>query len=262
MCRAEGLRPATPAEAKARGIPPAYTNVMISDDPNADLQATARTAAGKTFYLYSKAFTARSAEAKWRRVRKLNAERMQRIESRILRDASGSGEDRHVAMTAYLIMLTGLRNGGAPQGTKESFGASSLLMQHVQASPESVRLRFPGKHGILQDHEVKDDLFAAYVRSREAEGATKLFPHEAAQTLRYMKKIGLRKVHDVRTWRANELARALVQELLKIERPTSKKGVKLYQKIVATKVSEVLGNKPGQAMKSYIDPKVWEPFEE
>ena len=82
MCRAEGLRPATPAEAKARGIPPAYTNVMISDDPNADLQATARTAAGKTFYLYSKAFTARSAEAKWRRVRKLNAERMQRIEPR------------------------------------------------------------------------------------------------------------------------------------------------------------------------------------
>jgi len=250
------MRPATDEERKRLGVPPAYTNVRISDDPNADLRAVATTPKGKTFYLYSKAFRARNDAKKWTRVRKLNA-KMEKVEARIDRDAqAGNG----IAICARLILQTGLRNGGEPQGDKPSFGASSLLLEHCSVHGNVVRLQFPGKHAVPQDVKVEDAMFAAYVRSRS--GEVKLFDHDASQTLRYMKSVGAAKVHDLRTWRANVLAQMLVEELLKLEKPTSAKARKIFQKAVAERVAEVLGNKPAQALKSYIDPKVWEPLGE
>jgi DNA topoisomerase-1 len=260
MCRkTTEMKAATPAERKAMGIPPAYTDVMISVEAGSDLVATAKTPKGKTFYKYSAEFIARQADRKWKRVRKLN-ERIAKVEARIERDCRDvESPDRHVAMTARLILLTGLRNGGAAQGEKEAFGASNLLLRHVNVVGSTVELDFPGKHGVRQQHSVCDALFVKY--ARDAQGREELFPHDANATLRYMKKVGAAKVHDLRTWRANLLARTLVEELLKLQKPETAKAKKAIQKAVATKVAEVLGNKPGQALKSYIDPGIWKKLE-
>jgi DNA topoisomerase-1 len=252
------MRPASDAERKALGVPPAYVNVRVAVDGSADLVATATTPQGKAYYLYSKAFRAKQDAKKWTRVRRLEA-KLQKVEDRLERDAEHGNA---IAICARLVLHTGLRNGGEPQGVfgKQSFGASSLLMEHVTLQGDSARLQFPGKHEVMQDVLVPSDpLFAGYVRSRK--GEAKLFDHDAGQTLRYMKSIGAAKVHDLRTLRANALARALVAELLRISgKPESKKERKLLVKIVAERVAAVLGNKPGQALKSYIDPSVWEPF--
>jgi DNA topoisomerase-1 len=252
------MRKATDAEKRALGVPPAYTDVMVSTDPNADLVATARIPNGKTFYRYSAAFVERQAAAKWDRVKRLGA-KAEKIEKRILRDAQ-SGEDRHVAMCAWLIMLTGMRNGNPPQGKDQSYGASSLLLEHTNVRKDEVTFDFVGKKGVQQHYVVRDALLAGYVRERSHEA--RLFPHDANATLRYLKSIGAAKVHDLRTWRANELASILIEELLKHGVPESKKAIKAFKKLVATKVAEALGNSPSMALKSYIDPRAWRVFED
>jgi DNA topoisomerase I len=253
MCRERGeMRAATAEEAKRLGIPPAYTNVRVAVDPKADLVATATTGKGKTYYKYSAAFTERNARAKWARVRKLS-KKADRIAERIDKD-SRSGDC--VAMTARLILFTGLRVGNESQGDAETFGASNLQMDHVSIDGEAVRLQFPGKHSVAQDVTVRDEVFAAYARTRV--GQELLFPHNAGHVLRYMKSIGAAKAHDLRTWRANLIADAVIKQLLEIEKPESKKAVKAFKKLVSEKVAGVLGNKPSQCLKSYIDPAKWD----
>ena len=254
------MRPASDAERKALGIPPAYFDVLIAVDPKADLIATAtiKTKSGKikTFYRYSKSFIAGQADKKWARVRKLGA-KAEKIEARLTKDCT-SGDDIAVAQSARLIMLTGMRNGNPPQGEGESYGASSLLMSHISLSGDTITFDFIGKKGVAQHYVLTDSLLASYVRERRSRSETRLFPHDANATLKYLKSIGAAKCHDFRTWRANEFASILVDELVKDGIPTSKKGIKLLKKTVATAVGAMLGNNASQAMKSYISPKVWE----
>jgi len=250
MVERSDMRKASPEEAKKLGIPPAYTNVMVAVDPKADLQATAFIPkTGKPFYRYSK----------WRRVRKLAA-KVEKIEARILRDAQ-SGPDRELALCARLVLLTGMRNGGDPQGEGESYGASSLQLRHISVDGDAVRLQFLGKKQVPQDVQFTDRLLAGFFREKlqaDAYVATRrVFGHEANATLRYMKSVGAEKVHDIRTWRANTLASALVEQLLQDGVPKTKKGIKLLKKAVATQVASILGNNPSQALKSYIDPDLW-----
>jgi DNA topoisomerase-1 len=257
------MRPATDAERKALGIPPAYTEPLVAIDPQADLiaMATITTPSGKTkpFYKYSKSFIERRAKEKYKRVAKL-ASRIDKIEKRIASDSEGTSEDRHLAMTARLILLTGMRIGNPPQGVGESFGATSLLLSHCTPNGSSVKLDFIGKKGVAQSYVVKDSVLTEYVKERK--GEARLFPHEANAVLRYMKKIGLAKAHDIRTLHAMTIAEALIKEVTKDGPPTTKKAVKLIRKTVGAEVGKILGNNASQAIKSYIDAKLWPEMEE
>jgi len=168
------------------------------------------------------------------------------------------------AMTLRLILLTGLRNGGEGKGLKEAFGASNLKMSHVTVDGDTVRLQFPGKHGIAQDHAVTDAKLAAYVRTREKAGAETLFDHDDDATLDALKGMtGDRfKVHDLRTWHATVLADRLVQTALNNGlKPKTLKEFKALRKQVATHVSKTLGNTPAMALNTYIHKSVFDPLE-
>lgn len=258
------MRPATDAERRKLAIPPKYTDAMVATDPKAELRATAITPAGKTASYYSEAYTARQEAAKWARVMSLQRA-MPAIAEKIDRDSSNpKREDYHAAMTLRLIALTGLRNGGEGKGLKESFGASSLRLEHVTVSGNTVRLSFPGKSGVAQDITVTDKVLADYVRSRQSMGAKEVFPHDSADTLAYMKKIsgGKFKVHDLRTWNGTVMADRLVSEAIKAGlTPTTKKQFKALRKQVATEVAKTLGNTPAMALSTYIHPVVFRPLE-
>jgi DNA topoisomerase-1 len=254
----QGMRPASDAERKELGIPPAYTEPLIAVDPTADLIAMATITkpdgTTKPFYKYSAKHIARQAAKKFKRVAKLG-DRIEKIEARIEKDCR-SGVNRDVAMCARLVLMTGLRAGNAPQGEGESFGASSLLLEHCTTEGDTIRLQFIGKKGVAQDVTFRDGLIAGYIRERAAAKQSDLFPHEASATLRYLKSINCEKTHDLRTWRAMMLAEALIEELVKDGPPATKKAAKLLRKTVGIEVAKILGNSPSQALKSYIDSKI------
>lgn len=260
------MRAATDAERKKLGIPPAYTNVQIATNPKADLRATAVTAKGKTVSFYSKQYTDQQAAAKWARVVAFNRE-VPRIAAKVDKDANNpKSEHQSEAMALRLILQTGLRNGGDDGGgDEEAFGASNLRTDHVSVDGATVRMQFPGKHGVAQDHSVTDPLFAKWVLGRMDAGKETVFDHDSDATLRYLQSLTPKtkfKVHDLRTWVATVYADTLVQAAVKGGvLPKTKKDYKAFLKEISTKVAGVLGNNAGQALKSYIHPAVFKPFE-
>jgi DNA topoisomerase-1 len=244
------MRPASDAERKARGIPPAYKSAMIAIDAEADLQVTAITPGGKTAYFYSAGFVRRQEQAKWRRLAKVS-KRIDKISEDV---EAHSVAGRSEALTVRLILQTGIRNGGKMQGVKEAYGATSLRTEHVTLDGDTLLLSFPGKRGVAQVHSLRDAVLATYIRERKEDGQERIFPHTAADTLRYLRTVGgpAIKVHDLRTWYANVLAEACVARMIQ-DALTLKK----LKKAVAVEVSQKLGNSPSQALKSYINPSVF-----
>jgi DNA topoisomerase I len=255
-----GMRPATDKERRKLAIPPAYTNVMVAEDPKAELRATALSpATGNTAYFYSAAYKARQQRAKFDRIVKVQ-QHVERLAARIDTDVQHpTREGHHTAMTLRLILQTGMRNGTEPDG--ETFGASSLRLDHVTVEGGAVRFQFPGKGGKLHDLTVHDPVLARYAEQRRASGAETLFPHDGADTLSYLKTVSGTlnlKVHDLRTWYASVYADHLVSAAVRAGlAPTTVKEQKAFRKAVAATVANRLGNTPGMTLNTYIHPKIW-----
>jgi len=264
--KSEDFRPATEEERKALGVPPAYTDVRIARRlDGADLLAVATIPAKggkppKTFYKYSAAHVARQAAEKYLRVAEL-AKRVHEIDAEVRKDIAARNGRYALAISARLVMLSGMRAGNPPQGEGESFGTCNLLLRHVTVTGNSCRFQFIGKKGVPQDVSVTDQLIASYVLAGREEGHEALFPHSANALLRYLKKLGCVKTHDLRTLRAMLLADDLLKQLSP-ERPKTKREAKLLRKLVATEISKVLGNAPTQVIKSYVSESIWPGLEE
>jgi DNA topoisomerase-1 len=252
------MRTVTGAEEKrARkkfAIPPAYTNVQVTDDPNAEVRATAFSpATGKTVPFHSQAFKTKRESQKWSRIANIVKD-MPQIVDRVNRDIGKRPE----AMTVRLVLQTGMRNG--EENESGTYGASSLLMSHVVSVDGSmVHLTFPGKGGKIHDHQIHDPVLARYVQQRQASGQTTLFDHDAKATLDYLRKTARKayRVHDLRTYVATTVAHLLLRHETK---PTKKREFSQLRKRVATVVGNLLGDTPGMTAKKYIHPHVWTPF--
>lgn len=258
------MQPATGTQKKRLGIPPAYTDVKVATDPKAELRATAVDAKGRVHSYYSKRYLDRQQAAKWSRVGAMHRELPKLLAKleRATNDPDRDGYDE--AMTLRLISQTGFRNGGEATGENESFGASSLRLDHIELHGDQITFRFPGKGGKAQDHTLTDGKLADYVRHRRSVGAAELFPHTADETYAYMQRVtnGRFKVHDLRTWYGTAYADRLVQQAVADGlTPSTKKEFKAFRKEIGTRVAEALGNTPAIALKTYIHPAVFKPWE-
>ena len=122
-----------------------------------------------------------------------------------------------------------------------------------------MRLQFVGKEGVYHNHLVRDRQLAEMLKERAytaGQRGGQLFSTSAAKALAYARTLdgGRFTPKDFRTMRANALA---IQEIGRAPTPTTAKEYKRAIKAVAEKVSAVLGNRPAQALESYIDPTVF-----
>jgi len=237
-----------------------YVDAQVAVDAAAALQAVAVSpSTGKTLYFYSPEHKALADADKWNRVRHVT----RNVEALAARVDEAAEAGKAEALTLRLILQTGMRNGNPPQGalddSKDSFGASSLLLEHVRLeAPDTLHLTFPGKKGVPQAFTIVDAVLYAYVqRRRSRQGVVRLFPHQANATLRYLRTLDPEiKVHDLRAWYASTLASALIPEFR--DEVTAKKLPKAVAKVVAGR----LGNTAGVAQKSYMDPGLFPKEEE
>ena len=252
----DGFAWAGEEERRKHAVPPAYTHVQVSTDPDAPLQVVAWVpVTQKPFYRYHPAAVVARTQDKWERVARLHAQ-INAVSERIAEDCLSG---LPVAVTAKLILLTGMRVGNPGQAVlgEDAFGATNLLRSHARVEPGGkVIFDFPGKKGVAQHFEVVDHTIADWVRA-VPEG--RIFPHEANAVLRYLKKIGADKAHDLRTWRANVLAEELVRVLTDdgTSIPPTAKAQKALRKAVGAAVGTALGNTGAQALSSYINPRVF-----
>lgn len=143
----------------------------------------------------------------------------------------------------------------------KSFGATTLEDRHVIKTNEGVRLRFQGKEGVWHDHLIRNPELGKMLLERKQTADQrngKIFDADYLGVSHYVKKLdgGMFTPKDMRTLHAT---RSAINTIKKIGVDCCNTMEEYKQKVmqVATIVSSVLGNRPEQALTSYISPAVW-----
>lgn len=250
-----------PQHLQGSVIPPAWTDVHIDPNPNADLQAVGKDAKGRPQAVYSQDFKNKQSAIKFERIHQLDAQYPQ-IHSQ--NEAARKSDNKKIAAAAdctKLIMETGIRPGseGDTGAEKQAYGATTLEGRHVDITPEGdVRLKFVGKKGVDLDLPITDPDTARMVMQRKhaAGDSGQLFPVSEKALLDHVHTLGdgSFKTKDFRTLLGTKTAMA---EAVKMKPPKNAKEYKKQVMEVAKKVSTKLGNTPTIALQSYISPQVF-----
>ena len=154
-------------------IPPAWTDVWICPWPDGHLQAIGRDARGRRQYRYHRRFRARRDESKFARLIDFG-KRLPRIRRRVRHDLALRGLPREKVLAAVVSLLdmTYLRIGNeAYARLNRSFGVSTLRDRHAKVRGDTIRFRFRGKGGRVEERALVDRRLATVVgRCQELPG--------------------------------------------------------------------------------------------
>lgn len=244
----------------AMAIPPAWTDVMIAEDPSADLQVIGLDQKGRSQYRYSELFAQSKAAAKFERVALLRKS-AGKLDAATLKGLKNGDDD---AAAVRLMLESGMRPGSdADTGAeKQAYGATTLLKEHVTVSGDTIHYEFTGKKGVTIKGSLTSPPLAGYVLQRLAtDDGPRLFMTTAGKANAYIKGVvgADFKAKDLRTLKANAMAAEIIAGM---SRPASRREYAAARNAVGDRVSAQLGNTRSVALKDYINPivfKRWEP---
>ena len=241
-------------------IPPAWTDVTVSTDPNASLIVKGKDSKGRVQSVYSKTHATEQAAKKFAKVSEL-LEKQDGLRKEIEKDMkSNDPEARENASVLALIQQTGLRPGSERDtgAEKKAYGATTLEGRHVVELKRGVRLRFVGKKGVDLDILVDDPVLAKMLveRKQSAGNKGKLFDVTDASLREYTrtKDGGEFKPKDFRTAVGTRLASKIVSGM---KAPKNQAQYKKSVREVGKQVAARLGNTHTIALQSYIDPSIF-----
>jgi DNA topoisomerase I len=260
--------PETLARIKSLAIPPAWTDVWISPDPNGHLQATGRDDRGRKQHRY---------HPRWREVRDETkyttmvafAKALPRIRRRIARDLKLPGLSRNkvLATVVRLLEVSLIRVGNEEYARdNDSFGLTTMRNKHVNVNGSKLRFHFRGKSGKWHEVDICDRRVARIVKSCQDLPGQEIFQYIDEEEKRQDVKSGdvndyLREIcgedftaKDFRTWAGTVLGALALRAFQKFETQAQAKG-NLVRAIEA--VAERLGNTPAVCKKCYIHPEVF-----
>ncbi|MBI5088957.1 MAG: DNA topoisomerase IB [Actinobacteria bacterium] len=246
-------------------VPPAWTDVWISADPDSHVQATGRDSRGRKQYRYHPSFVATRSSDKFGGLvpfgRALGGLRRQ-----VERDLAATSltHDHVVAVVVRLLDLTRLRVGNESYArSNRSFGLTTLRNRHVTVHGSTVSLKFRGKSAHLFDVTVDDPHLARIVRRCQHLPGQCLFQYlDESGSVR---QVGSTDVNDYvgahgaagataktfRTWGASTLAAEQLARAARADEP-SNAGLRG----VIDEVAAALGNTPAVCRSSYIHPTI------
>jgi len=148
-------------------IPPAYTDVWISPDPDGHLQATGRDDRGRKQYRYHPRWNAIRDEAKFDRLADF-AGALPALREQMETDLRKHGlpKERVVAAVIWLLENTMIRVGNHTYARdNKSFGLTTLRNRHVAVEGSRLRFHFKGKSGKEWNLQLVDRRIVRIVRS-------------------------------------------------------------------------------------------------
>ena len=252
-------------------IPPAWTDVWISPNPGAKLQATGTDAAGRRQYIYHPSFRAARERAKFQRLLHF-AESLSAFRARTAQDLRlGPYERDWACALAVALVNHGWFRVGSERHTRVSrtYGITTLTKRHVSLAGNDVELRFRTKNKKLVRKKVNSPSLARGVRALVGLGnGARLFRFEQDGEILNLTARMLNEyiaehlgngftAKDFRTWGGTLLAAA---ELAKHGPPVSEAEAKRVLANVMRKVAQELGNTPAVARTSYVSPAVVEHY--
>jgi DNA topoisomerase-1 len=248
-------------------IPPAWTDVWISPDPNGHIQATGRDQKGRKQYRYHPDWAAERDGEKYSSLIAF-AEALPALRSQVDADLRRHGLpfERVVASVVWLLDNTMIRVGNAAYARdNKSFGLTTLRDRHVDITGSRLRFSFKGKSGKVWKLKLVDRRIARVVRGAQDIPGQKLFqyldedgrrrPVRSEDVNLYIRSAagnGFSAKH-FRTWGGTIHAASL---LAQTERPDSKTAQKKVLNGVIDQVAERLGNTRTVCRQCYVHPSV------
>ena len=144
-----------------------------------------------------------------------------------------------------------------------AYGATNIEARHVTINKDSVRFQFIGKKRVPIDITFKDpELVKVMAKWKNGKtGRERIFPGTNPNSnVKYIRTAlghDKMKMHDLRTFKAATIALQAIK-VFNGKKPESPKEFIQWRNEVATKVSKVLGNDRNEAIKSYIDPVIFD----
>ena len=255
-------------------IPPAWTDVWISPYPGGHIQATGVDQKGRKQYLYHPRWRQRRDQAKFDDMVRF-ARALPPMRERVDRDLrSGELTREQVLACAVRLLDKGFFRIGSEDYAvaNDSYGLATMRKDHVSLLDGGLLLfDYPAKHGKQRIQSVVDDEVYAVVKRLKARrgGLPELLAYKQGRSWvdirspdinAYLKeRTGLEvSAKDFRTWNATVIAaKALAVSGLKQGTKTGRRRAIVH---AVKEVAYYLGNTPAVARASYIDPRVFDRF--
>jgi DNA topoisomerase IB len=264
------------ARIRALTIPPAWRDVWICPWPNGHLQAVGTDDAGRRQYLYHERFRAEQDKAKHEHVRQV-ARTLPELRAKVSADLAGRGLSRtRVTACAVRLLDLGFFRIGSDRHTRnsETYGLTTMLREHVTCGRDEITFSYPAKGGTDLVRALVDEQVHTVARAlvRRPRGGDRFLAfHERGawhdlhgddlnEALRRLSGTDV-TAKDFRTWHATVLAAVAVAVAADGARATDTARRRQITRAVR-EVSHYLGNTPAVCRSSYIDPKVFEHFEQ
>jgi DNA topoisomerase I len=261
---------AVKARVKQLAIPPAWTDVCISEDERAHIQAVGRDTEGRLQYRYHPDWDKARSETKAQRLLRLGLA-LPRLRDAVRKALSGPELTRTKIIAAVVRLIDrALLRPGYEEYAKGSGarGASTLLKTDVAVQGDKVVVEFEGKGGKPVKRELQDRMLAGVVKKLSSLKGRRLF--SATDESGQERPITAREVNaflaeasgsdvtakDFRTFRASAEALAFLTE--------NNGHEKLRQQAIveaADAASEILVNTRAVARSSYIHASVIKAYE-
>lgn len=266
--------PDTLARIAALVIPPAWTDVHISPDPDRRIQVWGSDAAGRRQYRYSTHHEQERDHRKWKRVLKV-ARLMPELRAVTNEHLRGTELDRNrVLATVVRLMCRAYFRAGSERYAvnNRTFGICTLKKRHVRIEGDSLIFEYAGKRSLDQRQVVADTPLVEIIEELKQQRGARLFkyrvdgtskyrPVTAAAVNRYLREmVGERCTSkDLRTFGGTVRAATILADIGPAQTKTeAHRNVVLVCNLVAAE----LGNTPTISRKAYIHPAVLEEYEE
>lgn len=243
-------------------IPPAWTDVWICDRPDGHLLATGRDAAGRKQYLYHPLWREAADAVKFRRLGQFGLA-LPRIRAAVRRDLRRPEPDERMVAAAVLRLIdrTHVRIGNqCYTELNGTFGASTLLEQHVAVHDGRLELHFNAKGGIERDVTVFDPLLAEAVERCLDVGGDQLFTFvddgapaniDSDRLNAYLRDVSgeVLSAKDFRTWGGTVAAAGYLATATEGSPDDAERSAIEH-------AADLLGNTPAVCRASYVAPTV------
>ncbi|MBI5106375.1 MAG: DNA topoisomerase IB [Solirubrobacterales bacterium] len=255
-------------------IPPAWEDVWICPYPGGHIQATGIDQKGRKQYLYHPRWRARRDQQKFDDM-VVFARTLPAMRRRVAEDlARGDLSFEHVLAVAVRLLDRGFFRIGSEDYavTNESYGLATMKKRHCRVRGDQLLFDYPAKHGKRRVQAVLDPELADVLCTlkKRRGGGDELLAFKAGGRWRdvrspdinaYLKEVTGEDVSakDFRTWGATVLAAV---GLAVTPVPESKTRRKRAITRVVKEVAYYLGNTPAVARASYIDPRVFDRYED
>lgn len=258
---------------KSLVIPPAWSEVEISENRKADLLVTGRDDKGRKQYIYHPKFVEKQNSKKFDRIIDFadQLEHMRRVTGQHLRKRKLSREK--VLATMLRLLESAFFRPGSETYSKDNktYGLTTMRHKHLTIDGDEIIFNYVGKSGQEQEKHVVDKKLAKIVQEIDDMPGYEIFKYlddnneivdvKSDDLNAYIREVMGEEfsAKDFRTWAGTMIAAIALDELGVVDKKDQTSLDKNIKEAV-NRVSERLGNTPSVARGSYIDPRIIEEY--